>query len=115
MFQPSHNLWTRTCHLSLHFCILNVRRDKHSLPSAKVLWQEGRFHLSTHEMCFPGRRQSPGEDTARALLQHVLRPTQAASLLIAVHPAPCDVTMLWQLLLKAPCSQIPDKVVAGLS
>ncbi len=43
------------------------------------------------------------EDAARALLQHILVPAQAAALLVAVHPAACDVTMLWELLLKAPC------------
>ena len=43
------------------------------------------------------------EDMARALLQQILKPQQAALLLVAVHPAACDVAMLWQLLLKAPC------------
>lgn len=43
------------------------------------------------------------EDAARALLQHILVPAQAAALLVAIHPAACDVTMLWQLLLRAPC------------
>ncbi|CAL5222816.1 g5235 [Coccomyxa viridis] len=43
------------------------------------------------------------EDAARALLQHILVPAQAAALLVAIHPAACDVAMLWQLLLRAPC------------
>ncbi|CAK0783658.1 hypothetical protein CVIRNUC_006857 [Coccomyxa viridis] len=44
------------------------------------------------------------EDMARALLQQILKPQQAATLLVAVYPAACDVAMLWQLLLKAPCT-----------
>ncbi len=43
------------------------------------------------------------EDAARALLQHILVPAQAAALLVAIHPVACDVAMLWQLLLRAPC------------
>ena len=44
-------------------------------------------------------------ELAGALLLRVLQPVQAAKLMVALWPAPCDAVLLLHSLLRAHCSE----------